>query len=178
MIRNIFLFLLWAFIWILLKWPPTLHQVYIGMFVSAFVLFMTIDTLSGPYSIEQDPVSIRKGGGLLGDLLRLPWFLVYVAVFLWECIKANIDVAFRVLHPDLPIRPGTIKVKTRLRSDIGLTFLANSITLTPGTTTVDVDKDNGYIYIHWLRVKDGFDRASQTLPVVEKFEKILIRIFE
>ena len=95
-------------------------------------------------------------------------------VFIWECFKANIDVAYRVLHPKLPIRPGTVKVKVSLKSDIGLTFLANSVTLTPGTTTVDIDKPNGYLYVHCLSVKDGAVR----LPVVSRFENILKRIFE
>ncbi|MFA5085679.1 MAG: Na+/H+ antiporter subunit E, partial [Candidatus Omnitrophota bacterium] len=68
--------------------------------------------------------------------LRYLWLVYYVVIFLWECLKANIDVAFRVIHPYLPIRPGTVKIKTSLRSDIGLTFLANSLTLTPGNTTI------------------------------------------
>lgn len=110
--------------------------------------------------------------------IRYLWFIPYTALFLWECIKANIDVAYRVIRPDLPIRPGTIKVKTGLKSDTGLTFLANSITLTPGTTTVDIDKDNGFVYIHWLYVKDGYEKGSATIAVVEKFERILKKIFE
>jgi len=61
-----------------------------------------------------------------------------------------------------------------LKSNIGLTFLANSITLTPGTTCIDVDKENGCIYVHWLFIKDDAGR----LRLVEKFEKILKRIFE
>ena len=110
--------------------------------------------------------------------MRYLWFIYYAVVFLWECVKANIDVAYRVLHPDLPIRPGTVKIKTGLTSDIALTFLATSVTLTPGTTTVDIDKDRGYIYVHWLYVKEGYDRSSMKLAVVGKFENILKRIFE
>ena len=111
-------------------------------------------------------------------ILRIAWFLYYIPVFLWECLKANVDVAYRVLHPDLPIRPGTIAVKVGLRSDIGLTLLANSITLTPGTTTVDLDKEKGVLYVHWIYVKDGYGEGGKKLPVVEKFENILKRVFE
>ena len=82
------------------------------------------------------------------------------------------------MHPDLPIRPGTVAVKVNLRSDIGLTFLANSITLTPGTTTVDIDKEKGILYIHWIYVKEDYGRDNRRLPVVERFEKILKRVFE
>ncbi len=107
--------------------------------------------------------------------LKYLWLIYYVVVFLWECVKANVDVAFRVLHPYLPIRPGTIKIKTALRSDAGLTFLANSLTLTPGNTTIDIDRDAGVLYVHRLCLKDE-DNGS--IPVAVKFENILKRIFD
>ena len=91
--------------------------------------------------------------------------------------KANLDVAFRLLSPKLPIRPGIVKIKTNLKSDSGLTFLANSITLTPGTTTIDIDKENGFLYVHWLNVKsEDIDEATRL--IAGKYEKILDRIFE
>jgi multicomponent Na+:H+ antiporter subunit E len=91
--------------------------------------------------------------------------------------KANIDVAYRVSHPNLPIRPGIVKVKTSLKSDTGLTFLANCITLTPGTMTVDIDKNSGFLYIHWINVKDK-DVEGATERIVKRFERRLTRIFE
>jgi multicomponent Na+:H+ antiporter subunit E len=92
-------------------------------------------------------------------------------------IKANFDVAYRVVHPKLPIKPGIVKVKTRLKSDTGLTFLANSITLTPCTMSVDIDRENGYLYIHWINVKST-DVEKATEIIVSRFEKILEKIFE
>jgi len=162
---TVMLFILWFCVWMLLSWPLSLRDVFTGIFVSAIVTLMTKDLLASGRSRIKNP-------------LRLLWFAYYVPVFIWECLKANIDVAFRVIHPDLPIRPGTIRVKTTLRSELGLTFLANSITLTPGTTTVDVDKGNGYIYVHCLCVRKDFDVTSEKMAIVEKFEKILKRIFE
>jgi multicomponent Na+:H+ antiporter subunit E len=108
---------------------------------------------------------------------RYLWFLYYIPLFIWECIKANIDVAYRVAHPDLPINPGIVKVKATLKSDTALTFLANSITLTPGTMSVDIDEENGFLYIHWIDVKDK-DIQRTTEIIVKKFEDILRRIFE
>jgi multicomponent Na+:H+ antiporter subunit E len=137
--------------------------------VSLFVSYMTVDLL-----LQPSGRSPSKKGGIIAGVSRALWFVCYALVFTWECFKANIDVAFRVVHPRLPIRPGTVKIKVALRSDIGLTFLANSLTLTPGTTSVDVDKDGGYIYVHWLCVKEG----EQGLRVVGRFENILKRIFE
>jgi multicomponent Na+:H+ antiporter subunit E len=103
--------------------------------------------------------------------------LYYLPIFIWECIKANFDVAYRVGHPDLPINPGIVKVKTSLKSDTGLTFLANSITLTPGTLSVDVDQEEGFLYVHWIDVKDK-DIEKATKLIIGRFEPILKRIFE
>lgn len=163
MIANFLMTILWLSVWMVLTWPPDDRQIIIGIFAAGFVTFMTHDLLKSP------------GGSR--NPLRYFWLLYYIAVFIWECVKANIDVAYRVIHPDIPIRPGTLKVKTRLKSDTGLTFLASSITLTPGTTTVDIDKENGYIYIHCLYIKEGYDVSAMRMRVVEKFEPILMRIF-
>jgi len=111
------------------------------------------------------------------DIKRYLWFFYYIPIFIWECFKANVDVAYRVAHPNLPIKPGIVKVKTILKSNSGLTFLANSITLTPGTLTVDVDRENGFLYVHWIKVRDK-DIEGATRLIVHKFEKILKRIFE
>lgn len=168
MILNSLLFVFWFILWILISWPPDTRDIISGVLVSLFITFMTTDLM-----ISNAPESGRDRS-ILRRLSRLGWFVCYVFVFLWECLKANIDVAYRVIHSNLPIKPGTIKVNVSLTSDIGLTFLANSITLTPGTTTVDVDKERGFLYIHMLYVKE--DRSGP--KVVSKFENILKRIFE
>jgi multicomponent Na+:H+ antiporter subunit E len=108
---------------------------------------------------------------------RYLWFMVYVLVFIWECIKSNLDVAYRVLHPHLPINPGIVKVKTILKTETGLTFLANFITLTPGTFTVDIDQENGYLYIHWIDVATQ-DVEEASKKIVSTFENILKKVFE
>jgi multicomponent Na+:H+ antiporter subunit E len=165
MTTSIALFLLWYFVWLLLAWPSGVVHAIIGIPVAIFVTCMTVDFF------REDTASSRKAS-------RYLWFGYYVLIFLWECLKANIDVAYRVLHPDLPIRPGTIRVKTSLKTDTGLTFLANSITLTPGTTTVDIDKEKGIIYVHLINVNDNYDINSMRLKIVERFETVLRRIFE
>ncbi len=109
------------------------------------------------------------------DLRRWFWLIAYIPFFAWECLKANLDVAFRVLHPERPINPGIVKIRTELKSDIARTFLANSITLTPGTMSVEIDGE--YLYIHWIDVKEkDLERAS--CEIAQKFEKYLKRIFE
>ena len=106
---------------------------------------------------------------------RLVHLVIYLPLFFWEMIKANFDVAYRVIHPRMPIRPGIVAIKTELKTDIGKLYLANSITLTPGTLTVDVRGE--HLFIHWINVKDeDVERASQLIG--GRFEKHLQAICE
>ena len=107
--------------------------------------------------------------------VRLFWAILYIPVFSYYVIKANFDVAYRVFHPNLPIKPGIVKVKTNLKSELARTFLANSITLTPGTLTIDIVDD--FLYIHWINIT-SVDQMEETKIIVEKFERFLRRIFE
>lgn len=161
---RIIFFILILIIWILLNLPVDKQNLIVGVIVSFLATLFVGDFFT------------HRPHKLLHPL-RYFWFLVYIPLFFWECLKANIDVALRVIHPRRPIKPGIVKVKTSLHSDTALTFLANSITLTPGTLTVDVDKENGYLYIHWINVKSQ-DIETATRLIVERFEKILKRIFE
>ena len=164
MISRVLLSLLWFTIWILLRWPPSVSNAVSGVAVALFVMFMTDDMFDNKGHPFRRPS-------------RYLWFVWYVMVFLWECFKANLDVAYRVIHPDLPIRPGTVRIKTDLKSDIGLTFLTNSITLTPGTTAVDIDKERGIIYVHRIYIKEGAS-GSEKIKAIDRFEHILRKVFE
>ncbi len=107
--------------------------------------------------------------------VRYFWLLVYLVIFTWECIKANFDVAYRVLHPAMPIKPGIVKVKMDLQSDFARTMLANSITMTPGTITVDIVGDD--LYVHWIYVRSE-DPDVYSQKIAGKFEKYIKKIFE
>lgn len=167
--KFIFYFCLSYAAWLLLYWPvgigrtAGLQAILTGIVVSLFVTFV----FGGVFVPEPaKPFQIK----------RYFWFLYYIPIFIYYCIVANLDVAYRVLSPEMPIRPGIVKVKTSLKSRVGLTALANSITLTPGTMTVDISED-GYLYIHWINVQaQDVEKASQI--IVSQFEKILRRIFE
>lgn len=162
---RIILFILALLIWLLLSWPPDGQHIIVGVVVAALVAILT-----GDFFIQR-PHRLKH-------LSRYRHFIFsYLPTFLWEVIKANIDVAYRVLHPKLPINPGIVKVKTKLKSDTALTFLANSITLTPGTLSVDIDKEKGVLYVHWIDVK-AKDVESATEIIVERFERILKKIFD
>ena len=105
---------------------------------------------------------------------RLLFLFAYLVVLAFEILRANLDVAYRVLHPAMPIRPGVVVIKTRLTSDIAKMILANSITLTPGTFTLDVVGDR--LLIHWINVQtDDIDEASRLIG--GKFERYLRVVF-
>jgi multicomponent Na+:H+ antiporter subunit E len=76
----------------------------------------------------------------------------------------------------MPIRPGIVKIKSVLQSDTGKSALANSITLTPGTLTIDVTED-GWFYVHWLNVLST-DEEEAAKHVLRRFEWFIQRIFE
>lgn len=83
-------------------------------------------------------------------------FLRFIPYCFWLLIQifiSNIDVARRVLDPRMPISPEIIKFKSELKSDLALTTLATSITLTPGTLTIDII--DGYYYVHCLSIESG-----------------------
>ena len=153
-------FILWLLLCMSFDW----EDIMVGAVISCLVTLITGDMfVTRPH--------------MLKNPLRYLWFMYYVPLFVWECLKANIDVAYRVIHPMLPINPGIVKVKTKLKSETGLTFLANSITLTPGTMSVDLDRENGIIYIHWINVKCT-DIDAATKRIVSRFEGVLEKIFE
>jgi len=93
----------------------------------------------------------------LAGLNPLRWvkFILFLAFpFLWGMTKANLDVAYRVITGK--IRPGIVRIDSGLKGSLAQAMLANSITLTPGTLTVDVDDsgETGVYYIHWINVTD------------------------
>lgn len=165
MTPRMMLFVVAFIVWCLFNWIPDGAHLLLGIVVAWLVSFPM-----GKLVFQQTR--------LMWKPRRYGYFLLhYVPVFLWEVFKANIDVAYRVLHPALPINPGIVKVGTALKSDLALTLLANSITLTPGTMSVDIDADRSALYIHWIDVRSR-DMESATRMIAERFESILRKIFE
>lgn len=95
-------------------------------------------------------------------LILIPVYII--GPFFLEVIKANLDVAYRVLT--MRIRPGIIRVSSDLKTDLGIFMLANSITLTPGTITVDIDEKTHDLFIHNINVGTG----DEDKPVIRDHE--------
>ena len=161
--RRLIYFVLGFIIWLLLTWSLDMQIVIAGLIASAIVSVLFHEILPKEHHVFISPI-------------RVFWFLVYVPVFFYYVIKANLDVVYRALHPAMPINPGIVKIKTELKTESGITALANSITLTPGTLTVDLT-DDGFLYIHWINVKSD-DVEQATAFIAKRFEWFLKRIFE
>jgi len=105
----------------------------------------------------------------------LVFVFAYVPLFVFQLILSNIDVAFRVLSPKIPLNPGFVKISTDLKGDFAKLTLANSITLTPGTLSVDIDGSD--IYIHTVDVKGKTPEENREI-ISSKFEKVLGVVFK
>jgi len=149
-------------LWLLLFWSVEPAVLGAGAFFALLVATFLGDIFPDPLHKLLDP-------------RRWLFGLLYLPYFFYHCIRANLDVALRVLHPDVPIRPGIVKVRTTLTGDMAKTFLANSITLTPGTLTVDIDGQD--FYVHWINI-DTDDARKRTAEICGRFERLLRRIFE
>ncbi|WP_336134099.1 Na+/H+ antiporter subunit E [Natronomonas amylolytica] len=112
------------------------------------------------------------------DLARtvtiVPYVLFYILAFSKEIVVANVDVAYRTLVPWSAIEPQVILIPLRVETALGVTTIANSITLTPGTVTMDHDPDENALYVH---VIDGRDVDAVVEPIRD-WEDYALRIFD
>ena len=96
-------------------------------------------------------------------------------VFLWALIVANIRVSYSVLAPFSKMQPGIVAVPLDIRSDEEITLLANMITLTPGTLSIDLSDDKRVLYVHGMHVDDPEEFRRE---IKEGFEKRVQEAFE
>jgi len=98
----------------------------------------------------------------------------YVSTFFKQIVVANFDVAYRVLAPGMPLEPQVILVPLRVETALGVTTIANSITITPGTVTLDHDPEENALYVHTI---DGRDIDAVVEPIRE-WEDYALEIFD
>ena len=155
------MFVLLLAVWLLLNSALSTEIIISGIIVSALISALFCTRLDVFCEVKWNFKSILYMG-------------MYLGVFFTELVKANLDVARRVVSPKLPINPGIVKVKSKLKSKIGRLILANSITLTPGTFTIEVDGED--FFIHWIDVETT-DIEKATSKLVAKFETYLEVIY-
>ena len=84
----------------------------------------------------------------------IPTAISFTFFFLYELVKANIQVAYEVITPTLYMEPGIVAVPLDVESDLEITLLANLISLTPGTLSLDVSENRDVLYVHTMYVRD------------------------
>lgn len=96
---------------------------------------------------------------------RIGYLLVFIPVYFWHMLKANWNIAKRVLTPKLGINPGIVKIQTELKSEYAQAMLAGCITLAPGTITMDIVEEQGkaYMYVHCIEVKGKNMKDNSTI---------------
>ncbi len=125
-----------ATIWIFLHGSATPGHFFVGLVMAVLIIRFL------KKSYYQDRAFFRIGS-----------YLRYLRSFLWELLIANLQVLKIVLTPGSSIRPGIIPYRTICKTPLGVTMLANSITLTPGTLSVDVSDDRETIFVHTLDIE-------------------------
>jgi multicomponent Na+:H+ antiporter subunit E len=147
LLLNIFL----ALVWTAITGSFTPRNILAGFLLGFVILLLTRKIVGTP-----------QYGRKVWQVLNLFGF------FLKELVKANLRVAYDVLTPGLQIRPGVVAIPLDAQTDTEITMLANLITLTPGTLSLDVSADRQVLYIHAMyiddpelvrqQIKNGFER--------------------
>lgn len=107
-------------------------------------------------------------------IMAAPYAAVYLYTFVIEMVKGNITVMSFVLSRRSPVRPDVVEIPLRVRSDAAVTLIANSITLTPRTLTMDYDPGTNVLYVHAIA---GEDRDAVIEPI-RRWEDLVLHIFE
>jgi multicomponent Na+:H+ antiporter subunit E len=157
MTRPLMLNIILMFVWVALTGSFQIANYLFGFALSFIIMWVTRIGDSGS----------RK------YFVALPRFIGFILFFLWELLKANIHVAYEVMTPKLNMKPGIIKVPLDAKTDLEITILANLISLTPGTLSIDVSTDRKVLYVHAMHVTD---KEKFILSIKNGFEKRLLNL--
>ncbi len=133
MLSFLLTFILMFFFWILLSGQFSLILILSGIISILFVAYLSHDLL-----IEKADIKV--------GITRIVRFIKYLPWLFWQITLSNIDLVYRTLHPKMPIAPRIISLKNEYKTELGMVILANSITLTPGTVTIEVNKDEFIVH--------------------------------
>jgi len=166
--QRISSFILIFIVWIIFAGRVSLDVIIIGIIASLLTTVLLSEMLFR--------ASNRKFN-LTESLHKIFLIIMFIPVFFYEAVKSAVQVSNYIFKKDISFSPGIIKVKTKLTNVTAITILANLITLTPGTLTLDFDKSERAYYIHWIDVKTR-EEAEAGKEIIEKFENWLDVIFK
>ncbi len=155
--NQVILFATLFLFWIMLNGTLAADTLLVGALASLSIALLLPNGLSFFTELQDTPQALVAG-------------VRYYGYFFKELVRSNIKLTAIVLTRDLPIQPGIVKVRTKLKSRMGRLMLANSITLTPGTLTVELDGE--WLYVHWVTV-ESTDIDAATAKIVSGFERYL-----
>ena len=149
--------ILLTFVWVALTGDFSVENYLFGFFLNFHILWL-----------------ITVGRGRSRYFFIVPKVIILLLFFLYELIKANLQVAYEVITPRLNMTPGIIMVPLDVKSDIGITILANMISLTPGTLSLDVSNDKKVLFVHAMYIKD---RDKFIRSIKDGFERRILEVF-
>ena len=155
MIKRFLLNLLLTFIWVALTGQFELVNFIFGFLLSFLILWITTRGTGDRY------------------FTRIPKMISFILFFFKELIKANLQVAYDVITPTFYMKPGIVKIPLAAKTDLEITMLANLISLTPGTLSLDVSDDKKVLYVHAMYIHDK-EKFIQSIKA--GFEKRLLEI--
>ena len=151
-LSNILLMLIWVF----LTGEYNFYNFFFG-YIFGFLIIWLIDS----------------GKGQSKYIKIVPRIISFVFFFNYELIKANLQVAYEVMTPGLGVTPGIVRIPLDVKTDFEISFLANLITLTPGTLSLDVSDDKEVLYVHSMYIKD---KDEFIWSIKNGFEKRILQI--
>jgi multicomponent Na+:H+ antiporter subunit E len=158
--------LLFAVLWVFVSGPAFTPVDVLGSFLVGVAVGFPVAYVFR--RLYEEELELRR------PVRAIPYVFLYAVVFSKEVIVANLDVAYRVLVPGAVLEPQVILVPLRVETAFGITTIANSITITPGTVTLDYDPDRNALYVHMI---DGRDPHEVVEPI-RQWEDYALVIFD
>ncbi len=165
--QKVFTFTILFCVWIIFTGKISRDVIVIGVLASFITTFLFSDML---FRFSNQKFALPR------IMQKLFVLIIFIPVFFYEALLSALKVSALVFKKDLSFSPGIVKVKTHLTNITAITILANLITLTPGTLTLDFDTGEKAYYIHWIDVVTREDVESHR-QLIEKFENWLGVIF-
>ncbi len=150
------MYLLFFILWLIFNGRITTEIVLFGIVVAGAVYAFCCKFLG--YSVNKDLFLMRRAG----------YVLIYIAILIWEIIKANAVTCRLILSPHNRVDPVVVRFRTKLKTRVAKALLANSITLTPGTITVALEEDTYTVHCLDRQFGEGLENSI--------FEKYLAKI--
>jgi len=149
--KTLLINILLAFSWMLLNGDLDFTNFLEGFFIAYIILWIT-------------------KGVLVKDnyFTKIPRVIGFIFFFIYELVLANLKVAYDIVTPQHLMRPGIVKIPLSAKTDLEITLLANLITLTPGTLTMDVSPDKKFIYVHSMYIDNVEEFKDEIKTGLEK----------